>query len=402
MNTRLQVEHAITEAITGLDLVEEMINIANNNKLQYDQEQIAKPKGWSFECRVYAEDPQKGYLPSTGSLKTYQEPPAARIDTGVAEGSEVSMWYDAMISKVSTHGSDRPTALQKMREALDSYAIRGVQNNIPLLRSCLDRDDFVTGKTPTSFLKSNFPDESSLDCLHFPLAESQSNELVALAAAQFVWHELWISGSNINPVPYFGPEQNRSFHISSNLGNTYDVQVRPASHAIRYKPEQDCPSVALALEIQTPSEILIVEPLASDNLPGIFGLAPIGRVLLNGKETVYQTIAKQPRTIHLQYCGVQRKFVIDYIECSPFTSIMPLPIEQDGSSVIASPMPGVIIDVLVSLGDIIGIGDEVAVIEAMKMQNIVKATFAGKISSIKVSKGDHIAAEAPLVQVEVL
>ncbi len=161
MNTRLQVEHPITEYITGLDLVELMIGVAENGTLPFQQKDI-KIKGWAVECRVYAEDP-KLYLPSVGRLSGYREPDQSdgnvRCDTGIVEGSEISIYYDPLICKLSTFGKDRPDALNRMKQALDTYVIRGVTHNIPLLREVVNNAKFVDGSMiSTKFLKEEFPD----------------------------------------------------------------------------------------------------------------------------------------------------------------------------------------------------------------------------------------------------
>ena len=160
MNTRLQVEHPITEYITGLDLVELMIRVAEGKPLPFQQEEV-KAKGWAFECRVYAEDP-KLYLPSVGRLSGYQEPDQSdgkvRCDTGIIEGSEISIYYDPLICKLSTFGEDRQEALKRMKEALDTYVIRGVTHNIPLLREVISNKTFIDGSgISTRFLKEQFP-----------------------------------------------------------------------------------------------------------------------------------------------------------------------------------------------------------------------------------------------------
>jgi len=161
MNTRLQVEHPITEEITKLDLVEEMLRVADGQELSFDQERASSIHGWAMECRVYAEDPGRGFLPSTGRLDQYMEPRGigVRCDAGVTQGNIISMFYDPMIAKLVTHGSTRAEALARMRAALDSYVIRGPEHNVPFLRSVLSMNDYAAGNITTGFIPLHFPHE---------------------------------------------------------------------------------------------------------------------------------------------------------------------------------------------------------------------------------------------------
>lgn len=205
MNTRLQVEHPITEYITRLDLVEQMIRVAAGQKLGLTQEQASQVHGWAVECRVYAEDPSKGFLPSIGRLTRYVEPRGleVRVDSGVGEGSEISMYYDPMISKLVTGGADRKQALGRMERALDSYVIRGVQNNAQLLRSVVSHPEFVAGNTNTAFLPDYFPQVFETPqqrhgaAFRLPLTGQQRTCLVVVAAFEAAHREAWVRGVSV-------------------------------------------------------------------------------------------------------------------------------------------------------------------------------------------------------------
>jgi propionyl-CoA carboxylase alpha chain len=182
MNTRLQVEHPVTELITQLDLVEQMLRVAAGQRLAMTQKDVSDIHGWAVEARVYAEDPARGYLPSIGRLRAYVEPqgPGVRVDSGVREGNEISRHYDPLISKLITHAADRDTALDRMCSALDRYIIRGPTTNIPLLRSVVDHPAFRSGDVSTAFLGTHYPAAVTPQAL--PLTCPQSEELLTLAA----------------------------------------------------------------------------------------------------------------------------------------------------------------------------------------------------------------------------
>eukprot|EP00890_Picochlorum_soloecismus_P000100 jgi/Picsp_1/1090/NSC_04573-R1_propionyl- alpha subunit len=395
MNTRLQVEHAITEAVTGLDLVEEMIRIAADKKFDYRQDEVSTPKGWAIECRIYAEDPAVGYLPSTGFLKRYQEPLNARIDTGVEEGAEISIWYDPLISKVITHGPDRATALSRAAEALDNYVIHGVRHNIPLLRNCLETKEFAEGRTSTYFLKEHFSDPHSLDPLCLPLSMEKHKELLLIAAAMYTWNNLWIA--NMKNLHDFGQQSEWRISINPNQGEGMQVKIQRAPDSILYSRnngEQN--GNFIPLELETEDSIVIAEPLEAST-----GQSPLSSIMLNGRKLTYQTIKNNNRHLHLQYCGSQRILVIDPAESRDLASIMPPPRLFDTSAVVVSPMPGVVVDIRKSKGDKINIGDDLAVIEAMKMQNIIKSKRKGTLESIDVTVGDHISSDQVIMKFNV-
>ena len=353
----------------------------------------------------------------------------ARVDSGVKEGSEISMYYDAMISKVITEGPDRATARARAADALDSYIIRGVQNNIPLLRSCLENPDFVSGLTPTSFLKTHYPTLHSLDPLHLPLSDQQEAEALVFAVSQYIWNQVWLMGSGIAKHPM---EWDLYVHDGTQEGSDSGtvVHVRRAPDAMCFRPvplgsriasskvdigspmsdsvsptsdtaslRANTPMVPLEVSGKLPigNVCMIIEADASMK-PGVLGAAPHATLWIQGDRKSYQTIASSPRAIHIQYSGAQRRFLIDSAENKELTQIMPPPIVVDTSLFVSSPMPGVIIDVRVQPGDIVKAGDEVAVVEAMKMQNQLKSVCDGTVDTVDVKSGDHVEADQVLIR----
>jgi propionyl-CoA carboxylase alpha chain len=400
MNTRLQVEHPITEAVTGLDLVEQMLLVAAGQKLSMTQDQVSQPKGWAVECRVYAEDPARGFLPSTGRLQRYSEPQGhgVRVDSGVEEGSEISMWYDPMISKLVGYGPDRTTALQKAARALDSYVIRGVQHNAPLLRSVLDAPDFVAGDFSTAFLAEHFPTPEASDPTNLPLTKRREQEVVALAAALQVWRDLRLAGGEPRrrAVALDEHGEGRKLVITSSDGNQTPVSIRRASSAMAGSTE----ALSYAARSSTP-------PLEIELPDGIFQLAVMsvdGALLvhatIDGNEVLCQIIDKSARHMTIQYCGAHRRISIDSPAAAEVACYMLPPHLEDLSKIVRSPMPGVMVSVNVSKGDVVEEGDEVAVVEAMKMRNVLRAAGGGTIESVEVVAGARVAADQVIARLE--
>uniref|UniRef100_A0A8C1SX44 Propionyl-CoA carboxylase alpha chain, mitochondrial n=1 Tax=Cyprinus carpio TaxID=7962 RepID=A0A8C1SX44_CYPCA len=312
MNTRLQVEHPITECITGLDLVHQMIRIAKGYKLQQKQSDIPI-NGWAIESRVYAEDPYKSFgLPSIGRLSQYQEPlnlPNVRVDSGIQEGSDISIYYDPMISKLVTYGKTREEALKKMEEALDNYVIRGVTHNIPLLREIIVHPRFVSGDISTKFLPEVYPDGFK----GHMLTAGERRELLATTAALYVAVE--IDGEKV--------EVSGEWNLASAL------------------------------------------------LP----------ITINGKH----------RNLQLRVLSKLAAYLSKH---------MPEKIPEDTSSILRSPMPGSVVAVSVKPGDNVAEGQEICVIEAMKMQNSMTAAKTAKVKSVHCKAGDTVGEGDLLVELE--
>uniref|UniRef100_A0A667ZI41 Propionyl-CoA carboxylase subunit alpha n=1 Tax=Myripristis murdjan TaxID=586833 RepID=A0A667ZI41_9TELE len=340
MNTRLQVEHPITECITGLDLVQQMIRIAKGYPLQHKQEDIPI-NGWAIESRVYAEDPYKSFgLPSIGRLSQYQEPlnlSNVRVDSGIQEGSDISIYYDPMISKLVTYGATRAEALAKMEDALDNYVIRGVTHNIPLLREIITHPRFISGDITTNFLPEVYPSG-----FHgHQLATDSRRELLASAAALYIAAQL------------------RSQRFLCNLSTFPSVQVEVDAGRVEVSGEWNLASPLLPLTINV--SYLLVLCLC---------------LCMQFKVRVLSKLAAE------------------------LDSYMPEKIPEDTSSILRSPMPGTVVAVAVKAGDTVAEGQEICVIEAMKMQNSMTAAKTAKVKSVHCKPGETVGEGDLLVELE--
>uniref|UniRef100_A0A8C6UD28 Propionyl-CoA carboxylase alpha chain, mitochondrial n=1 Tax=Neogobius melanostomus TaxID=47308 RepID=A0A8C6UD28_9GOBI len=344
MNTRLQVEHPITECITGVDLVEQMIRVAKGYQLQHKQEEIPI-NGWAIESRVYAEDPYKSFgLPSIGRLSQYQEPlnlRNVRVDSGIQEGSDISIYYDPMISKLVTYGATRAEALALMEDALDNYVIRGVTHNIPLLREIITHPRFISGDISTSFLPEVYPDGFK----GHQLDRGRCRELLASAAALYVTSEL------------------RAHRV---LG-----------------PQRCDVCVVCVLVDEEKVEVSGDWNLASPLLP----------LTINNTQRMFQV-----KRI-LQIKCVKELRVLTKLGAQ-LNSYMPEKVPEDTTSILRSPMPGTVIAVSVKAGDTVAEGQEICVIEAMKMQNSLTAVKPAKVKSVHCKPGETVGEGDLLVELE--
>uniref|UniRef100_A0A8C6UAX7 Propionyl-CoA carboxylase alpha chain, mitochondrial n=1 Tax=Neogobius melanostomus TaxID=47308 RepID=A0A8C6UAX7_9GOBI len=332
MNTRLQVEHPITECITGVDLVEQMIRVAKGYQLQHKQEEIPI-NGWAIESRVYAEDPYKSFgLPSIGRLSQYQEPlnlRNVRVDSGIQEGSDISIYYDPMISKLVTYGATRAEALALMEDALDNYVIRGVTHNIPLLREIITHPRFISGDISTSFLPEVYPDGFK----GHQLDRGRCRELLASAAALYVTSEL-------RAHRVLGPQRVACSTVESS-------------------------SWELCVEL--------------------------------GKELHNVSVTKLGNTFTVSHFFKVR--VLTKLGAQ-LNSYMPEKVPEDTTSILRSPMPGTVIAVSVKAGDTVAEGQEICVIEAMKMQNSLTAVKPAKVKSVHCKPGETVGEGDLLVELE--
>uniref|UniRef100_A0A6Q2XRW8 Propionyl-CoA carboxylase alpha chain, mitochondrial n=1 Tax=Esox lucius TaxID=8010 RepID=A0A6Q2XRW8_ESOLU len=362
MNTRLQVEHPITECITGLDLVQQMIRIAKGFPLVHRQEDIPI-NGWAIESRVYAEDPYKSFgLPSIGRLSQYQEPislPNVRVDSGIQEGSDISIYYDPMISKLVTYGATRAEALQKMEDALDHYVIRGVTHNIPLLREIITNPRFISGDITTNFLPEEYPEGFT----GHRLTPEGRRELLATAAALYISAQL------------------RSQRFMGNLSNSVVFDIVMNTFFLLFQVEVDGGSVEVSGEWNLASALL---PLS-----------------INGNPRVLQCLSRDATgQITLQYLGTQFKLRVLSRLAAKLTGHMPEKVPEDTSSILRSPMPGSVVAVSVKPGDMVAEGQEICVIEAMKMQNSLIAARAAKVKSVHCKAGETVGEGDLLVELE--
>uniref|UniRef100_A0A6Q2YI23 Propionyl-CoA carboxylase alpha chain, mitochondrial n=1 Tax=Esox lucius TaxID=8010 RepID=A0A6Q2YI23_ESOLU len=379
MNTRLQVEHPITECITGLDLVQQMIRIAKGFPLVHRQEDIPI-NGWAIESRVYAEDPYKSFgLPSIGRLSQYQEPislPNVRVDSGIQEGSDISIYYDPMISKLVTYGATRAEALQKMEDALDHYVIRGVTHNIPLLREIITNPRFISGDITTNFLPEEYPEGFT----GHRLTPEGRRELLATAAALYI-------SAQLRSQRFMG---NLRVSTTSQEQSQWELQVEleKKSHLVSLSRSGS----SFTVEVDGGS----VEVSGEWNLAS--ALLPLS---INGNPRVLQCLSRDATgQITLQYLGTQFKLRVLSRLAAKLTGHMPEKVPEDTSSILRSPMPGSVVAVSVKPGDMVAEGQEICVIEAMKMQNSLIAARAAKVKSVHCKAGETVGEGDLLVELE--
>eukprot|EP00914_Ancora_sagittata_P025642 GHVO01050787.1.p1 GENE.GHVO01050787.1~~GHVO01050787.1.p1 ORF type:complete len:689 (-),score=125.13 GHVO01050787.1:610-2430(-) len=380
MNTRLQVEHPISECITGVDIVHQMIRVAKGNALLHKQDDIPVD-GWAIECRVYAEDPTKNFgLPSVGRLNKYIEPlhvPNVRCDSGITEGSEISIYYDPMICKLVTYGKDRDSALAYMAQALDAYVIRGVTNNIALLRDVITEPKFISGDITTNYLMEVYPDGFK----GVQLTEGERDHMLAVAG---------IIHAKENHRDCSLIDEN-SPGVATKISTAWDLHANANGE-----------SVPMRVHFKA-SEALYEVTINGSTLtiPDNFDLShAVINAVVNGKKETFQLGTGSVGNVNLQYLGT--KFEIQVLESrmAGYLKYMPEKHKMDVSTMVIAPMPGVVKSVAVAEGDMVSEGQEVLILEAMKMQNSLTAGKSGKIKKLHVTGGDTVDEEDVLIEME--
>ncbi|KAI8619187.1 carbamoyl-phosphate synthase L chain, ATP binding domain-containing protein [Chytriomyces sp. MP71] len=385
MNTRLQVEHPITEYITGLDLVELMIRVAANQKLNLSQTELAKPKGWAFESRVYAEDPEK-YLPSIGRLTKYIEPAATtpsghdlRCDSGIVEGSEISIYYDPMICKLCTYGETRELARTRMESALDRYVIQGVTHNIPLLRDVMSHPRFTAGKFSTKFLAEEYPEGFK----GAKLDEKKVAELFAVAAVVHAKRDLrkreWVAGAGSVAAGAATPS-GWDLNISLNKTGESERVLLLAEKDGSWKVSVGGKTMPVNMDWKVES--------------------PIAKAVVDGSEVVVQYLDPLAVGYRLQYLGTKFEVTVQSPRQHELSKHMKEKPKLDLTSVLLSPMPGTVVNVAVKEGDVVAEGAEMATLEAMKMQNLIHSPRSGKVAKVHIKAGQSVAGDEILIELE--
>ena len=375
MNTRLQVEHPVTELITGVDLVEWMIKIADGQELTLKQEEIPI-NGWSMESRVYAEDPFRNFLPSTGRLIKYRPPvesDTVRVDTGVYEGGEISMYYDPMIAKLITWGKNREECTENMKRALDEYYIRGVGHNISFLNAVMSKQRFIDGNLTTNFIAEEYPD--GFDASMVP--QKDPKNLVAVACfmnRMEAERETMISGQMEGGqgrqiaeewvVVYNDEKFNAT--VTPNETDGYDVEIDGATLHVR-------------------SEWTFGEPLFFADI--------------NGQEMCVQ-VDKLATGYSLFHAGAQATVKVLTARQAELNELMPFKAPPDMSAFLLSPMPGLLLSVAVEEGQEVKAGEVLCIIEAMKMENIMRAEKDVVIKKIHAAEGASLAVDEKIVEFE--
>ncbi len=392
MNTRLQVEHPVTECITGLDLVELMIRVAAGEKLPLEQKDVQR-NGWAMECRINAEDPFRNFLPSTGRLVRFQPPDATmfasdiehlmgvRVDTGVQDGGEIPMYYDSMIAKLIVHGTDRLDAIAKMREALNGFVIRGISSNIPFQAALLAHPKFVAGDFNTGFIAENYGKGFHAE----DVPHADPDFLIALAAyvnRRLLGRAAGISGQ----LPGHGVMVGESFVVIA-LG----AEGKNAQKSVLVA---DFQAESGSSRIDTSADSY--EICSNWHL----GAARI-RGTVNGKPFTAQVergVGKNPLAIRVAHNGTQLDALVLSPRAAALHALMPYKAPPDMSRYVLSPMPGLLVDVAVQVGQKVQAGERVAVIEAMKMENVLFAVADGVVGKVLAAKGESLTVDQPIVE----
>jgi propionyl-CoA carboxylase alpha chain len=379
MNTRLQVEHPVTELVTGIDLVEQMIRSAAGEKLSLMQNDV-KLNGWAVETRVYAEDPYRNFLPSIGRLTRYR-PPAERSangvtvrnDTGVYEGGEISLYYDPMIAKLVTHAPKREQAIEAQADALDAFVIDGIRHNIPFLAAVMAHPRWRAGKLSTGFIAEEFPNG------FHPIAPDGERAQVLAAVAASIDHVLGERKRRIS-----GQMTGRSVTRESERA----VWLGTSEYRLEVKRENG------VIEIRFPAQGNAGRRhVLSDWNPG----DPIWTGTINSHPVAVQ-VRTLPNGFALSFRGVETKAFVYTEREAGYARLMPVKKAADTGKRVLCPMPGLVVSIAVKQGQEVKAGDAVAVVEAMKMENVLRAEIDGTVKQINAKPGDSLAVDAVILE----
>jgi propionyl-CoA carboxylase alpha chain len=394
MNTRLQVEHPVTEAITGLDLVEMMIRVAAGEKLPIEQKDVQR-NGWAIECRINAEDPFRNFLPSTGRLVRFQTPHqtmfqantadllGVRVDTGVQDGGEIPMFYDSMIAKLIVHGKDRNDAIAKMREALNGFVIRGISSNIPFQAALLAHPRFVSGDFNTGFIAEQYSqgfraedvphDDHDFLAALAAFVRRKSRERAAGLSGQLPGYDVKV-GQDYAVVELGQSGKNRyvSVHVAEFAGKQGEAQI-----TVNGK------TYAIA------SHSRLNDIRIEGTVNGQAFTAQVERGTL-----------KNPLALQVQHNGTRIEALVMSPRMAELHKLMPYKAPPDLSRFVLSPMPGLLVDVSVQPGQKVQAGERVAVIEAMKMENVLFAAQDGVVKKVVAAKGESLTVDQMIVEFE--
>ncbi|WP_431095861.1 acetyl-CoA carboxylase biotin carboxylase subunit [Polaromonas aquatica] len=392
MNTRLQVEHPVTECITGLDLVELMIRVAAGEELPIAQKDVQR-NGWAIECRINAEDPFRSFLPSTGRLARFQPPKetmfaadtsqlyGVRVDTGVQDGGEIPMFYDSMIAKLIVHGKDRKEAIAKMREALNGFVIRGISSNIPFQAALLAHPKFVAGEFNTGFIAENYSKGFHAE----DVPHDDPDFLVALAAyvnRRQLGRAAGISGQ----MPGHGVTVGEQFVVvglgAAGQNTQHPVTVR----------DYVAKTGSSAIDTGASSyEICSNWHLGGARIRGTVNGQPFAAQVERG-------VGRNPLAFRIAHNGTRLDALVLSPRAAQLHALMPYKAPPDMSRYVLSPMPGLLVDVAVQVGQKVQAGERVAVIEAMKMENVLFAVADGVVGKVLATKGESLSVDQPIVE----
>jgi propionyl-CoA carboxylase alpha chain len=393
MNTRLQVEHPVTELITGVDLVEQMIRVANGEMLTISQDDIHL-NGWAIENRLYAEDPYRGFLPSIGRLTRYRPPAeqaagpllvndkwqgdaaagpfAIRNDTGVYEGGEISMYYDPMIAKLCTWAPTRDEAIEAMRVALDSFEVEGIGHNLPFLSAVMDHPIFMAGDMTTAFIEEQYPEG-------FQGVELSLFDLSRIAAACAAMHRV----AEIRRTRVSGRMDNHERMV----GTDWNVALQNASLDVVIDADHDGANVTFADGTSL--------RVSGDWTPG----DQLAKMTVDGAPLILK-VDKISGGFRIRTRGADMKVHVRTERQAALARLMPEKIAPDTSKLLLCPMPGLVVKLNVEEGEVVEEGQALCTIEAMKMENILKAEKKGTVSKINACAGDSLAVDEIIMEFE--
>jgi propionyl-CoA carboxylase alpha chain len=372
MNTRLQVEHPVTELVTGLDLVELMLRIADGEKLPFVQEDI-RLKGWAIEARIYAEDPTRGFLPSTGRVVRYLPPSGEglRLDDGVFEGAEISVYYDPMIAKLSAYGADRDAALERLRAALDGFYISGVQNNAAFLAAIVAKPRFRAGALSTNFIAEEFPGGFAS-----PADFVEPDRIILLAAA--------LAGRRVREGE---TAIDGKLARGGEIPEQWTILLDGAPHSAVVRPEGSDYSVEFGETRQI---------ARTDWQPG----QALLQVWIEAHIATVQIERLPGAEFRLVHGGVIRRAQVLSPRAAELSALMPRRKAADTSRLLLSPMPGLLSSIAVAPGQEVKAGEALAIVEAMKMENVLRADRDGRIAKVLAKPGDSLAVDEVILEFE--
>jgi propionyl-CoA carboxylase alpha chain len=379
MNTRLQVEHPVTELITGVDLVEQMIRVANGEPLPFKQEDL-KINGWAMESRLYAEDPYRNFLPSIGRLTRYRPPVEGtterggivRNDTGVYEGGEISMYYDPMIAKLCTWAPTRAEAINEMRLALDTFEVEGIGHNLPFVGAVMDHPRFQSGNITTAFIAEEYPEG-------FQGATLGGDILAQVAASAAAMNRV----AEIRRTKVSGTMDNHERRV----GDDWVVTLQGVEHVVKVAADPAGSTVSFADGS--------ARRVTSDWTPG----RPLARMMVDGTPLVMK-VGKISGGFRLRLRGADLKVHVRTPRQAELAKLMLEKLPPDTSKFLLCPMPGLVTKIMVEVGDEVQEGQALATVEAMKMENILKAERKGVVKAVKASAGASLKVDEVIMEFE--
>ena len=379
MNTRLQVEHPVTELITGIDLVEQMIRVAAGEPLGFSQDDV-RLNGWAIESRLYAEDPYRNFLPSIGRLTRYRPPSeiatptvVVRNDTGVFEGGEISMFYDPMIAKLCAWGPDRAEAIETMRLALDAFELEGIGHNLPFLSAVMDHPRFVSGAITTAFIAEEYPDGFAGAALDAETLTDFAALAIAVKAAR-ERRAAAISGTlTRTPRP---------------VGDVWSVRIDGAAREGAILDED----AGLVVEFSDGAR-------RSVEMAEAAAFAPLLRARVDGRLRVVK-VARTPTGLRLRYRGADLAVAAMTPRQAELAARMPQKAPPDTSRLLLCPMPGLVVRIDVAEGDEVHDGQPLCMVEAMKMENVLRAERKGRVAKIRAQPGDSLGVDDVIMEFE--